>query len=118
MRINNRFVYILRSVSQPERHYVGATSRVPGRLGFHNAGLSRHTAKYRPWELVVAVEFPTEQKAIRLETARRDELPACRCRRSPLQWAADERRCREGWGGRCRSTNALAASDDALRRNP
>jgi predicted GIY-YIG superfamily endonuclease len=63
----NRFVYILRSVIDPERHYVGSTSNVATRLGFHNAGLSPHTAKYRPWELVVALEFATDQKALQFE---------------------------------------------------
>ena len=36
MRSDNRFVYILRSVSDPHRHDVGATSDVTTRLGFHN----------------------------------------------------------------------------------
>ena len=67
MRSDNRFVYILRSVSDPHRHYVGATSDVTTRLGFHNAGLSAHTAKCRPWELVVALEFTEEQSARRFE---------------------------------------------------
>jgi predicted GIY-YIG superfamily endonuclease len=43
------------------------TSHVVTRLGFHNAGLSRHTAKYRPWQLVVALEFATEEQAVRFE---------------------------------------------------
>jgi len=49
-----RFVYLLRSLDGSDRPYVGLTSDVAARLGFHNAGLSPHTAKYRPWELVVA----------------------------------------------------------------
>jgi len=62
-----RFVYLLRSVRVPSRPYVGMTSNVVTRLGFHNAGLSRHTAKYRPWQLVVALEFATEEQAVRFE---------------------------------------------------
>ena len=67
MRSDNRSVYILRSLNDPERHYVGSTSDVTMRLGFHNAGLSPHTAKYRPWELVVGLEFATEATALRFE---------------------------------------------------
>jgi putative endonuclease len=63
----SRFVYILRSCSDPDRHYVGRTSDVLIRLGFHNAGLSPHTAKYRPWRIIVALEFPVEEQAVRFE---------------------------------------------------
>ena len=67
MEGKNQFVYILRSVTNLERHYVGLTSNVASRLGFHNAGLSRHTAKNRPWELVVSLEFGTEAQAVQFE---------------------------------------------------
>jgi putative endonuclease len=64
---DQRIVYILRSEQDPERHYVGSTADVPTRLGFHNAGLTPYSAKHRPWHLLVAVEFPTEEKAVRFE---------------------------------------------------
>jgi putative endonuclease len=67
MATKSRFVYIVRSASNPERHYVGSTSNIEARLGFHNAGLSPHTAKYRPWQIVVALEFPSEEQAVRFE---------------------------------------------------
>lgn len=60
---SRRFVYILRSVTDSARHYVGLTSDVPRRLAAHNAGQSPHTAKYRPWTLVVSVEFADEHQA-------------------------------------------------------
>lgn len=62
-----RFVYLLRSVRDPRRPYVGLTSNVAARLAAHNAGQSPHTAKHRPWELVVAMEFTTEMMALRFE---------------------------------------------------
>jgi putative endonuclease len=62
-----RFVYMLRSLREPNRPYVGLTSDMANRLGFHNAGLSRHTAKYRPWALVVSIEFPDESRAVAFE---------------------------------------------------
>ena len=62
-----RFVYILRSERAPNRYYTGVTSNVPGRLTFHNAGLSVHTASGRPWRVIVSIEFDDEDRAIRFE---------------------------------------------------
>ena len=62
-----RFVYGLRSASDRERFYVGVTADVPARIEWHNAGRCYHTAQHRPWELVVALEFPTEERALAFE---------------------------------------------------
>ena len=62
-----RIVYILRSNADRLRHYVGITSNVRDRLEWHNHGPSGHTVADRPWSLVVAIEFPTEREAVRLE---------------------------------------------------
>lgn len=53
-----RTVYLLRSLRNPNRTYAGITRNLRARLNAHNAGLSLHTANYRPWELVVAIHFP------------------------------------------------------------
>ena len=63
-----RFVYILRSVADPSRHYTGITSDVAARIEWHNHGPCGCTVNYRPWSLVVAFEFPAEQEARRFET--------------------------------------------------
>jgi predicted GIY-YIG superfamily endonuclease len=65
--IGKRFVYILRSDSNPSCHYVGLTSDVERRLGWHNAGPSGYTTAHRPWSLVVSLEFTAEQGAVRFE---------------------------------------------------
>ena len=62
-----RFVYILRSDRSPSRHYVGITSDVARRLIWHNAGQNVHTARDRPWSLVVSMEFSTQLTAYRFE---------------------------------------------------
>ncbi len=62
-----RFVYVLRSISSPNRSYVGLTSNVVTRLAAHNAGLNPSTALHRPWELIVSIEFRTEQESVRFE---------------------------------------------------
>jgi predicted GIY-YIG superfamily endonuclease len=65
--IGKRFVYILRSDVDPGRHHVGLTSDVNNRLDWHNHGPCGHTTEHRPWSLVVVIEFPTEQQAVRFE---------------------------------------------------
>jgi predicted GIY-YIG superfamily endonuclease len=65
--IGRRFVYILRSETDPRRHYVGITSDVDRRLEWHNFGPSGHTLDHRPRAVVVTIEFPTEAQALRFE---------------------------------------------------
>jgi len=65
--MDKRFVYILRSESDPERHYIGVTSNVAIRLQLHNAGKNVHTYMNRPWRVVVTLEFPTQLGAYRFE---------------------------------------------------
>ena len=65
--IGRRFVYILRSESDPDRHYVGITSDPDRRLEWHNHGPCGQTVRNRPWSFVVVLEFQTEQQAVRFE---------------------------------------------------
>jgi putative endonuclease len=65
--LGKRFVYILRSESNPDRHYVGTTADVESRVDWHNHGPGGHTVRHRPWSLVVVLEFPTERQAVRFE---------------------------------------------------
>jgi putative endonuclease len=64
---SKRFVYVLQSVSQPDRQFVECTANVPARLATHNAGHSPQTASCRPWRLVTVVQFGTESAAVRFE---------------------------------------------------
>jgi putative endonuclease len=64
---NCRFVYVMRSRTAPEESYVGITSDVAARLKWHNTGPSGHTLRYRPWSVVVSLEFPDELSARRFE---------------------------------------------------
>ncbi len=64
---SRRFVYILRSDTHPERHYVGLTSHVAERLRWHNTGPSGVTVNHRPWSLVVSLEFADAGAAARFE---------------------------------------------------
>jgi putative endonuclease len=60
-------VYVLRSISAHDRPYIGLTHDLAVRLAAHNAGRCTHTARYRPWEVVVAVHLAEEAAAVRFE---------------------------------------------------
>ena len=62
-----RLVYILRSVQDGKRPYVGLTSNVSARLAAHNAGHCTHTARHRPWKVIVCIEFEEERRAVQFE---------------------------------------------------
>jgi putative endonuclease len=62
-----RFVYVMRSVADPTRHYTGLTSNVQSRVKWHNAGPCGETMSARPWSLVVTIEFVDEGTARRFE---------------------------------------------------
>ena len=64
---SRRFVYILRSDTEPDHHYVGLTSDVPRRLAWHNSGPSGVTVHHRPWSVIVALEFADTATAWRFE---------------------------------------------------
>jgi predicted GIY-YIG superfamily endonuclease len=61
------YVYILRSVSQPNQTYTGFTEDLRHRLNQHNCGHSTHTRKFMPWELVFYAAFPEEATARKFE---------------------------------------------------
>ena len=67
MHAEPRFVYVLESIANPKRHYVGLTSDVSARLEYHNAGRVHHTAKHRPWRVVASIEFADPDRAARFE---------------------------------------------------
>ena len=65
--IEKRFVYIVRSDSDPSRHYVGITRDIAERLEWHNHGPSGYTVDNRPWSVVVSIEFRNERDAVGFE---------------------------------------------------
>ena len=67
MPMKFRYVYSLRSESDPERHYVGVTSNLRERLATHNEGKIAHTRKFKPWIIEVAVAFRDAGKAAAFE---------------------------------------------------
>ncbi|MBN1268887.1 MAG: GIY-YIG nuclease family protein [Kiritimatiellae bacterium] len=61
------YVYVLQSVRDARRHYTGLTDDMRGRVGKHNRGECRHTAKHRPWRVKVAVAFRDRERAAAFE---------------------------------------------------
>lgn len=61
------FVYLLRSLKDSSKTYIGYTADINKRLEEHNAGRSIHTDRYRPWSLVSYVAFDKEEKAFSFE---------------------------------------------------
>lgn len=61
------WVYLLRSTRFPEKTYIGRTMNLEARLKDHAEGRSRHTSKFGPWNLVVAIQFRDPTKAAAFE---------------------------------------------------
>lgn len=58
------YVYVIKSITFSDQIYIGYTNNIKDRLEKHNSGGSVHTAKYRPWKLVVSLEFTDAAKAL------------------------------------------------------
>lgn len=61
------YVYLLRSINFPDQTYRGYTEDLKTRFADHNAGKSKHTAKFSPWELVSYHAFSSEKTAREFE---------------------------------------------------
>ena len=61
------YVYMLRSVPNPDQTYVGFTEDLKTRLKAHNHGQSPHTSKYKPWNLITYLGFNEKDRALSFE---------------------------------------------------
>lgn len=61
------YVYLLKSISDSFKSYIGYTTDLDQRLQAHNSGKSIHTKQYMPWRLVTYIAFDCEAKAIAFE---------------------------------------------------
>ena len=60
-------VYILRSINNPERLYIGLTTDLEKRLKSHNTDTSTYSKRYSPWELEVSINLKDKKVAEELE---------------------------------------------------
>jgi putative endonuclease len=61
------YVYIIRSISNPDRRYIGMTNCIEKRLAEHNAGKGNHTRDGIPWVLETVVGLSSREKAAAFE---------------------------------------------------
>jgi len=61
------YVYLLESLTDSGRHYVGQTADLRARLTKHNKGDVSHTSKYTPWRVKTYVAFSDKAQAIEFE---------------------------------------------------
>lgn len=62
----NVYVYIIRS-ELDNSLYIGQTENLVDRIISHNGGMSKYTAKKRPWILVYTEEYESRTEAIKRE---------------------------------------------------
>ncbi|MCF7808952.1 MAG: GIY-YIG nuclease family protein [Candidatus Marinimicrobia bacterium] len=61
------YVYILKSLKDPDKHYTGLSHNPKKRLEAHNRGRSNYSTKYKPWELETVIGFKELAKAKHFE---------------------------------------------------
>ena len=62
-----KYVYIIRSESNPGEWYTGIADDLKQRFKDHNQGKSPHTAKFKPWRLETYLAFSSHKKAVAFE---------------------------------------------------
>jgi len=60
-------VYILKSIKDPSRYYIGMTEELNRRLREHNNSKSGYSKKYAPWEIETYISFRSRLLAERFE---------------------------------------------------
>ena len=60
-------VYILKSLKDPKRHYIGITGNLGRRLKEHNNKKSSYSRIYAPWELETYIVFKDKTLAVKFE---------------------------------------------------
>lgn len=60
-------VYILESLNNLNRHYIGHTNDLNVRLQRHNEGLVRSTKAYAPWKIIHTEFFESRSEAYKRE---------------------------------------------------
>jgi predicted GIY-YIG superfamily endonuclease len=61
------YVYLLRSIPNPDQTYIGFTEDLNARFTARNRGQSPHTSKFKPWELITYLAFNNKSKALAFE---------------------------------------------------
>ena len=62
-----KYVYIINSLENSDRYYVGITGDLKGRLAKHDAKEVTHTSKFAPWNLKTYIAFDNDERAFAFE---------------------------------------------------
>ena len=63
-----QYVYILKSLSRPEKFYSGMTNNLDRRLDEHNSPQNNgHTKRYQPWQIWTYTAFQCKKTAENFE---------------------------------------------------
>jgi len=60
-------LYILQSLSNPDKFYLGITNRKEERLDEHNRGQTKTTKKFRPWKVIYTEQHINKSSAMKRE---------------------------------------------------
>jgi len=60
-------VYILKSIKDPTRYYVGITQDLDRRISEHNGEVAGYAKRYAPWEVETCVSFRNKALAEKFE---------------------------------------------------
>ena len=61
------YVYILKSIKDSSKTYIGATENVERRLAEHNLSTQPNTKRYSPWRVETYIAFSDKHKAFEFE---------------------------------------------------
>lgn len=61
------YVYLLKSMPDHSRHYIGYTENLSQRLNEHNAGKLPTTSRNKPWRLSTYLAFSNKGQALTFE---------------------------------------------------
>ena len=61
-------VYLLPSIQQPSKRYIGLTTNLKNRREARNCAQSPHTSKFEPWQRITYRAFEDEEQARRFES--------------------------------------------------
>ena len=61
------YVYLIKSINYSDQVYVGYTENLEKRMFCHNSDSSVHTKQYKPWQLVLPIQFFDKTKALMFE---------------------------------------------------
>ncbi len=62
-----KYVYLIQSINDKSKRYVGMTSDLVKRLATHNRGGSIYTKTFKPWRLITYIGFTNEDQAVKFE---------------------------------------------------